>query len=73
MTAVVEHGAIAEIDGVRHQGAKGTLDITGADDITIEIRNDGKVLWINMPSCVFRVCCIRGGIEIVDRRTERQE
>ena len=65
-----EGGVIAIVDGARHQGRKGMLDVTGADDIKIEVRSDGKVLWVNMPSCVFRVCCIRGSIEIVDRREE---
>jgi hypothetical protein len=66
---VVQEGVVAVIDGVELRGRKGFLDITGADlDIEIEVRGDGKVLWVNMGPCVFRVCRIRGKVEITDRR-----
>jgi hypothetical protein len=35
-------------------------DITGADYVEILIRNDSKVIWININGiCVFRVCEIK--------------
>lgn len=47
---------------------KKMLDITGADEVEILIRNDGKVIWININSvCVFRACKIKNLI-LNDRR-----
>lgn len=59
----------ALVDDQAYIGATGSIDITGADDVQVVIRNDGRVLWINAPDCRVRICCIRGAIEIVDCRT----
>jgi hypothetical protein len=68
---MIEEGVVAVVDGAELRGKTGFLDITGADEnIEIEIRGDGKVLWVNMGRCVFRVCCIRGGVEVIDHRPE---
>jgi hypothetical protein len=44
------------------------LDISGAADIEIKIRSDGKVIWINTPFCVLRICEIKGNILVEDER-----
>ena len=45
------------------------LDITGCADIDIEIRADGKVLWVNTAyGCKLRICQINGEITINDKR-----
>lgn len=51
--------------------AAGSLDITMRDDrdIEIKIRRDGKVIWINIPECVLRICAIGGKVLMVDERT----
>jgi hypothetical protein len=44
------------------------LDITGAQKVEIEIRADGKVVWVNVDDvCRLRVCRIEG-ITINDYR-----
>lgn len=48
------------------------LDITGANDIDITIRADGKVLWVNTKfGCKLRICQIAGKISILDERTSK--
>lgn len=43
-------------------------DITGAEIVQIQIRNDGKVIWVNTENgCVLRICQIKK-LEIVDLR-----
>lgn len=50
--------------------SEGALDITGAEGVQVQIKADGKVLWINTENgCVLRVCQIKN-IEINDERTE---
>ena len=45
------------------------LDITGADDVDISIRYDGKVIWVNTAlGCKLRICSIRGDVNISDAR-----
>lgn len=45
------------------------IDVTGCEDLEIQIRWDGKVLWINdKDRCLLRVCQIKGKIEIKDQR-----
>ncbi len=45
------------------------LDITGADDVEISIRDDGKVIWVNTAlGCKLRICSIRGRVNISDAR-----
>ena len=45
------------------------VDITGAKDIEITIRADGKVVWINtIDRCIVRICRISETIIIVDNR-----
>jgi hypothetical protein len=46
------------------------LDITGSDCVQIEIRNDGKVVWINTEDgCIMRICRIKH-LDVVDNRGE---
>lgn len=46
-------------------------DVTGPAHITVEIREDGKVLWINdEKECLFRACQI-GELNIVDNRPKK--
>ena len=36
------------------------LDITGAGEVEIVIRDDGKVIWVNTErGCVLRICQIK--------------
>jgi hypothetical protein len=49
------------------------LDITGANFVHIQIREDGKVIWVNVDdSCRLRICRIDGPVEILDERKEPQ-
>ncbi len=47
------------------------IDITvnqDDEDVEVIIKDNGKVLWVNMPNgCVLRICCIRN-LTIDDRR-----
>jgi len=44
------------------------LDITGSECVQVEIRNDGKVVWINTEDgCVVRICRIKH-LDVVDNR-----
>lgn len=44
------------------------VDITGSKCVQIEIRSDGKVLWINNEEgCLMRICEIEH-LEIIDKR-----
>ena len=46
------------------------VDVTGADVVEISIREDGKVVWINVDGmCACRVCRIKE-IIIDDRRVK---
>ena len=60
--------SIVGLDARKWQGALGWLDITGIDDVQIDIRHDGKVIWINGPTCRLRICSIRGKIIVKDNR-----
>ena len=53
---------------VNLQGGLESIDVTGADDVEIQIRRDGEVLWVNAPLCRLRICRIRGTITITDER-----
>lgn len=47
----------------------GALDQTGAEDVEIMIRHDGRVVWINEGGiCRLRICQIKGRIFIDDQR-----
>jgi hypothetical protein len=49
--------------------ANQSLDITGAEDVEISIRNDGKVIWVNtVDGCVLRICQISGRVIVDDKR-----
>lgn len=44
------------------------IDITGARYVTVEIRDDGKVLWVNTEEgCQLRICQIEK-IQVCDKR-----
>jgi hypothetical protein len=46
------------------------LDITGSECVQVEIRNDGKVVWINNEEgCIVRICRIKK-IEVIDNRED---
>lgn len=42
----------------------------GITDLQITIRQDGKVVWINtnLGVCLFRICSVNGGIDVIDER-----
>ncbi len=45
-------------------------DITGAESVQVQIRSDGKVIWVNVDgACVLRICRIRQGVELQDDRS----
>jgi hypothetical protein len=46
------------------------LDVTGpTGDVEVAIRDDGKVLWVNVGGvCLLRICRIDGPVKIDDRR-----
>lgn len=47
-------------------------DITGAQDIQIQVSSNGKVIWVNgNDGCILRICQIRGKVEIDDLRKQR--
>lgn len=61
-------------DKIGYDSISGMLDITGADDVQVTIRADGKVLWVNSPGVRLRICRIRGQVLVVDNReTKRKE
>ena len=44
-------------------------DITGPDYVEILIRNDGKVVWVNINGvCALRACQIKE-LDLIDKRT----
>jgi hypothetical protein len=44
------------------------LDITGPEEVEIMIKEDGKVLWVNVGGlCVLRICKI-GKLTLEDKR-----
>ena len=46
------------------------LDITEPQSVEIQIRNDGKVIWINIDgACVFRACRIKE-LSVIDERVQ---
>lgn len=49
-----------------------TLDIAEPQtDVEVEIRADGKVLWVNVEGkCVLRICRIESDITIKDKRED---
>jgi hypothetical protein len=49
------------------------LDQTGAPDVTIQIRADGKVLWVNTTCCRLRICNIEGVITVEDARPKARK
>lgn len=44
------------------------IDLENASEVEIVIRGDGKVLWLNAPGCIVRICRIKGKIKVVDNR-----
>ena len=51
----------------------GGLDVMFLDDVEIKIRRDGKVVWVNSPTCVLRLCQIEGKITIIDERQDNDK
>jgi hypothetical protein len=50
--------------------SEGSLDITGAEGVQVQIKDDGKVLWVNTENgCVLRICQIKH-IEVNDGRVK---
>ena len=60
---------IADIDGEKFQGRDRWIDITGAEDIEIMIKDDGRMGWVNGPKNRDRICGIRGQVLINDMRS----
>ena len=56
-----------------HSYINGSLDMMFVDDVEIKVRRDGKVLWINAPTCVLRICQIEGTINIIDERQDNDK
>ena len=48
------------------------MDITAPEgDVQIQIRPDGKILWVHIEGqTILRICRIEGKIEIQDERTD---
>lgn len=47
---------------------KGMVDISEPRHVEVRVRNDGKVVWINVDgTCVLRCCKIKK-LEVVDER-----
>jgi len=47
----------------RYPWSGDALDITGAGNVEVLIRNDGKVVWVNIDGmCALRICQITGKI-----------
>lgn len=45
------------------------VDVTGPEQVEVLIRNDGKVIWINVDGvCRLRCCRIVNPITITDER-----
>lgn len=63
-----EDFVIAAVDRHELRGRDGWIDITGADDVEIMIKDDGRVLWVNAPGLRVRICGIRGQVLITDNR-----
>ena len=46
-------------------------DITGAEEVELQIRDDGQVIWVNTENgCVLRICQIKH-LSIVDGRPKK--
>lgn len=42
----------------------GLLDISGAKHVEVQLRQDGKVLWVNKDGrCVLRICMIENPVK----------
>ena len=44
------------------------VDITAPEQVQIQIRNDGKVVWVNVDGICRLRCCQVGEMEILDER-----
>lgn len=60
--------ATAIVDGKRIEGRRGWLNITGVDNIKVEIAPDGSTLWLHAPDCKLKISGIRGHIRLLDKR-----
>jgi len=50
---------------------KPSIDITAPKAVQIDIREDGKVLWINVDGICRLRCCQIELLEVEDRRTKK--
>lgn len=71
MNEYIEAGMEPIAKVVTYDGSQPMLDITEPTvPVEIQIRNDGRVLWINMGGrCVVRICRI-GELVVTDARME---
>ena len=45
-------------------------DVTGAEDVEIVIRSDGRVIWVNLDGLLLlRICRIKN-VRLIDERRE---
>lgn len=52
----------------------GMLDITGAEIVDLDVREDGKVIWVNVDGiCRLRICKISGEVNVTDRRVRQTD
>jgi len=50
-----------------------SIDITEPESVQVDIKSDGKVIWVNVNgSCMFRACRIKN-LEINDGRKHNGE
>lgn len=48
-------------------------DLTGAHNVEVRIRADGKVMWINIDDvCRLRICQIDGAVIVHDERDDKE-
>jgi hypothetical protein len=44
------------------------LDISGAEEVQVQIRHDARLIWVNVDgSCILRICKIKN-FELADDR-----
>jgi hypothetical protein len=74
MLARTDDRLVAYIDKQELEGRRGTLDVTGADFVEVQISHDRDRLWVNArESCLMRIYGMRGMFGFVDLRYPRQE
>ena len=47
-------------------------DITNPDHVEIQIRHDGRVVWVNVNGICRLRCCMVENLELIDERSENK-